>query len=229
MNTWLSWKPRHRARSLGVRGRKPSSRVVLQAEPLEDRLLLTMTPKLLLDINPSGSSNPTGFTQVNGLVFFSANDGTHGAQLWESNGTAAGTLPVQDSNAGANASYPKYLTNVNGTLFFQANDNLWESNGTAAGTFLVANINEFTGSSYPESLTNVNGTLFFQANDGFHGAELWESTAAGTHIVADINPGTSGSYPSDLTNVNGTLFFSANDGNGSNLWESRRRRHVPRR
>ena len=123
MNTWLSWKPRHRVRSPGVRGRKPSSRVVLRAEPLEDRLLLTMTPKLLLDINPgSGSSNPTGFTQVNGLTFFSANDGTHGAELWESNGTAAGTFLVKDINPGAGGSNPTDLTNVNGTLFFQAND-----------------------------------------------------------------------------------------------------------
>jgi ELWxxDGT repeat protein len=228
MNTGLSWKPRHWVRSPGVRLRKPSSRVVLRAEPLEDRLLPSMTPKLLLDINPGSSSSssfPTDFTQVNGLTFFSAFDGTHGTQLWESNGTAAGTFMVTDINSG-DGLIPSNLTNVNGTLFFEANDGtngyeVWESNGTAAGTFLVKDINPGANGSNPKYLTNVNGTLFFQANDGTNGTQLWESngSAAGTFQVADIN-GTSGSYPSDLTNVNGTLFFQAKDQNGSNLWES---------
>jgi ELWxxDGT repeat protein len=166
-------------------------------------------------------------TNVNGTLFFQANDGTSGHELWESNGSAAGTFMVKDINPGATGSYPSNLTNVNGTLFFSANDGtngdgLWESNGSAAGTFaVVADINPVTGNANPSNLTNVNGTLFFQADNGFHGSELWESTAAGTFMVKDINPGTTGSYPSDLTNVNGTLFFSANDGtNGDGLWES---------
>jgi ELWxxDGT repeat protein len=227
MNTWLSWKLRHRVRSPGVRLRKPSARVALRAEPLEDRLLPSLTPKLLLDINPSSSSsNSALFTQVKNLTFFSANDGTHGTELWASNGTAASTRLVKDINPGTNGSYPNNLTNVNGTLFFSATDGtsgLWESNGSAAGTFLVADINPVTGNSSPNNLTNVNGTLFFQANNGFHGAELWESngSAAGTFMVQDINPGTSGSYPRSLTNVNGTLFFQANDGfHGAEMWES---------
>jgi ELWxxDGT repeat protein len=206
--------------------------VVLSAELLEDRLLLTglpaLSPKLLLDINPGvADSRAGGFTQVNNVAFFSADSGGTGRELWASNGTAAGTFLVQDINSGSVGSYPQNLTNVGGSLFFTADDGtlgreLWESNGTAAGTFLVKDINAGAVSAGPSSLTNVNGTLFFGANDGTHGFELWQSngSAAGTQMVADINPGT-GSNPNYLTNVNGTLFFQANDGtNGNELWAS---------
>ena len=49
---------------------------------------------------PSGggprSSNPFDLTAVNGTLFFSADDGVHGRELWKSNGTVAGTVLVKD-------------------------------------------------------------------------------------------------------------------------------------
>jgi ELWxxDGT repeat protein len=194
-------------------------------------VLLSFTPRLLQDINPMGAaSSPSNFTSVGRLTFFTADDGTHGVELWKTDGTGAGTQMVLDINYGSS---PEYLTNIRGTLFFTADDGthgreLWESNGSAAGTFLVTDIDPASSAS-PLYLTNVNGTLFFQANDGTHGQELWESNgaAAGTALVKDIYPGISrygrpnSSYPKSLTNVNGTLFFQANDGiDGVELWRS---------
>ena len=191
----------------------------------------------MLDINPgSGDSAPEDLTNVNGTLFFSATNGGQGRELWESNGSVAGTFMVKDINpnfGGFPGSYPTYLTNVNGTLFFAAyneqnifcadiNNQLWRSDGTQAGTVMVADINAGANAN-PKYLTNVNGTLFFQANDGVHGAELWRSdgTGAGTLLVQDINPGGTGSYPNLLVNVNGMLFFSADDGtHGRELWAS---------
>ena len=99
-------------------------------------------------------------------LFFAANDGTQGTELWKSDGTAAGTVLVKDINPGSAGFTPRYLTNVNGTLFFSANDGthgveLWKSDGTAAGTVLVKDIRPGSDGSYPGNLTNVNGTLFF--------------------------------------------------------------------
>ena len=114
-------------------------------EALEDRLLPSLTPHLLKDINPGRASSmmltADGFAGVNGVAYFAANDGTNGTELWKSNGTAAGTVLVKDINSGSTGSYPTSLTNVNGTLFFSATDGvspneLWRSNGTAAGTVL---------------------------------------------------------------------------------------------
>jgi ELWxxDGT repeat protein len=54
---------------------------------------------------------------VNETLFFSANDGTGERKLWQSDGTAAGTVLVANL-------IPRSLTNVNGTLFFSANDGI---------------------------------------------------------------------------------------------------------
>ena len=109
----------------------------------------------------------SGLTNVNGTLFFTADDGTHGSELWKSDGTAAGTVLVKDINP--SSSYvldPSFLTNVNGTLFFTANDGthgteLWKSDGTTAGTVIVKDIDTGSANSNPSYLTNVNGTVFF--------------------------------------------------------------------
>jgi ELWxxDGT repeat protein len=229
---WLGRWFLGRRRPSGGQLRRSPSALPPRLEALESRLLPSLTPHMLKDINPGpADSLSSRFVEVNGTAFFSANDGIHGMELWKSNGTAAGTVLVKDINVGGpyiRSSYPYNLTNVNGTLFFTAKDvshgrELWRSNGTAAGTVLVRDSALGPTTSYPSWLTNVNGTLFLSANAGPLGAELWKSngTPAGTVMIKDINPGSGSSSPSYLTNVNGELFFQANDGvHGTELWKS---------
>jgi ELWxxDGT repeat protein len=187
---------------------------------------------LVQDINPgAGSSTPTGFgpmAVVNGTLFFNATDGTHGFELWKSDGTAAGTRLIADINPGSSDSSPQFMTDVNGELFFTATNlahgfELWKSDGTTAGTMLVKDINPGAPASFvglPNCTANVGGTLFFTATDGMSGFELWKSdgTAAGTVMVKDIIAGPIGSDPEQLTDVNGVLEFYAVDSLSSTGW-----------
>jgi ELWxxDGT repeat protein len=164
------------------------------------------------------------FTDVNGELFFTADDGSHGDELWKSDGTAAGTTLVADINPGPTGSNPADLTNVNGTLFFSADDGvhgreLWESDGTAAGTILLTDLNGSSGSN-PNDLTVYNGKLFFAATSSDLGRELWQyDLTSGQLSVIDINPGPGSSSPAWLTVMGGLLYFSADDGsNGHQLW-----------
>jgi len=213
---------------LASRRSKPTRerRTRLMGELLESRRVLA--PVLLADINPgASSSNAARYTDVNGTIYFIANDGVNGQELWKSDGTSAGTVMVSDIRPGASSSNISVMANIDGTLYFTANDGtngaeLWKSDGTSSGTVLVKDIFSGPSNAYPNLFTNVNGTLFFRATDGTNGDELWKSdgTSSGTVLVKDINPGGNSS-PQVLANVNGTLFFMASDGtNGGELWKS---------
>jgi ELWxxDGT repeat protein len=199
------------------------------------------------DIHPAGSSNPTDLTAVSPSLFdgaallFAATDGTHGIELWRSDGSSGGTFMVSDILPGSASSVPAELTRVAGGLFspgrvffraFEgtAGNELWKTDGTVAGTGLVKDIRPGLISSNPHTLTAVRGTgfsagkLFFVVDDGIHGEELWKSdgTVGGTVMVKDIKAGAGGSAPSSLTDFNGRLVFSADDGlaHGRELWVS---------
>jgi ELWxxDGT repeat protein len=168
-------------------------------------------------------------------LFFRADDGTHGKELWKSNGTRKGTKLVKNirprsgaSRPGQESGGPDQLMNVRGTVFFPADDGthgteLWKSDGTRKGTKLVKNIARGRLPSSPEWLANVGGRLFFAAADGLHGDELWSSggTPRRTRLVRDIWPGLQSSGPYGLTNAGGTLFFVATDpAHGNELWKA---------
>src|SRR5262249_37749447 len=121
---------------------------------------------LVKDIDPgSAGSDIRELTNVNGTLFFRANDG-----LWKSDGTAAGTVRVNGINW-SNYTDPVSMTTGSGPLFFTAWNNtngreLWKSDGTAKGTVLVKDLFPGFDSSSPVNLTAVGGTLFFTADDG---------------------------------------------------------------
>jgi ELWxxDGT repeat protein len=151
---------------------------------------------LFKDLRPgTADSNPQGLTNVNGTLYFQADDGT-GEELWVSNGTVAGTQRVKDINTTAGAgSFPNQFTAFNGFVYFTANDGstdieLWRTDGTGANTFRLTDIDAGAGISNFLNLVVFNGALYFTALDPTFGYSLYRSdTNTGAAAVTDIAPG----------------------------------------
>jgi ELWxxDGT repeat protein len=180
---------------------------------------------LVTGINSNAESSLSNLTNVNGTLYFTANDANR-HELWRIDSIGNPVL-VKDINPSGGSYGSSTLTNVNGTLYFTARnatsgEELWRI-GSTGNPVLVKNINP-TGASYgPQTLTsvNVNGTLYFTARDATNGEELWRIDSTGNPVlVKDINPGDGSSTPLGLTKVGGALYFTAyNPTTGRELWK----------
>src|SRR6188474_2881820 len=108
----------------------------------------------------NASSNPTELTNVGGTLFFAADDGLTGTELWKSDGTSLGTKRVKNINPGTASSFPARFKNLNGIAIFVATDGthgfeIWRSNGTALGTTMIKDIRLGSADSGPQNLTRV--------------------------------------------------------------------------
>ncbi|MFO0915590.1 MAG: ELWxxDGT repeat protein [Pirellulales bacterium] len=204
----------------------PRPRRSLNLERLDERVVFAVTPHLVADINANSlPSYPSQMAQLDSTIYFNADDGVHGQELWKTDGTAAGTALVADINSGKNSANPSVLTKLGHNLFYTADDGthgyeLWKTDGTAAGTSLVKDIFPGKTGSIPDHFVELNGSLLFTADDGAGGSELWKTdgTSGGTVKVAGLN---GPSYVITKTVFNGFAYFAARDTNrGVELWRS---------
>src|SRR5579885_216210 len=89
----------------GLSGRTPRQRRPVRPglEVLERREVPSVDPFLVRDIRTGDlGSDPRSVTTVGGTLFFVANDASHGAELWKSDGTSTGTTLVKDIHPGIN-------------------------------------------------------------------------------------------------------------------------------
>lgn len=152
-----------------------------------------------------------GFAAAGGRLFFPADDGVHGLELWSSDGEAAGTVMVSDLVPGSGSAFvdvsPTYPSANGGQLFFRAWDGeQWgiraldlqsgvqqrlHANADPAGSAAFCTLGPCAG-----AMPAGNGFAFV-AVDVAHGGEPWltDGTAGGTQLVADLQAGTGWSMP----------------------------------
>lgn len=172
------------------------------------------------DVRPgSASSNSSELTVVGSRLFFVANDGTSGRELWTSDGTPGGTVRVKDIVPGSTGSNPFGLIAFGNKLYFAATTKvngteLWSSDGSASGTSQVLDIRTGSRSSTPTHFEVFGRQLFFAATTKSHGRELWSTrgTAATTALFLDLEVGALSSSPTQMT-AGSTLAFTASTAN----------------
>ena len=158
------------------------------------------TVSMVAPISLPTPPSPSNFVTMGSKLYFLANAGNDGPQLWSSDGTAAGTVRVSPSGMlDASTPYDKGMVVLGNKLYFSAASSigaphLYVSDGTAAGTHIAAN-----QSSGP--LFASGGHVFFTWLN-----ELWAYDA--TNGAVDM-----GTLAAGVTPFNGgVLFYSTNNG-----------------
>ncbi|WP_240963642.1 ELWxxDGT repeat protein [Luteolibacter luteus] len=158
-------------------------------------------------------------------VFFRANDGRHGEELWVTNGTRVGTKMIRDIMSGEENSDPVTVTPFGKGVLFRARNkdhgwDVWFSDGSRKGT------RPLTSNGGSEGLTDpfavVGKTAYFEFDEAGEDGLLWQTDGSpeGTFpvTVADglmLSP----YHRSPMAQVGETLYLGADDGiHGAELW-----------
>ncbi|MBK8194547.1 MAG: T9SS type A sorting domain-containing protein [Lewinellaceae bacterium] len=181
-------------------------------------------PVIIHDLNPTThafpegafSSKPVEIIPFAGKLIFAADDGSHGSELWISDGTPSGTLLLKDINPGTSGSSISGFIDFNGLLYFAANNGadgkeLWVSDGTGAGTHLLKDLRPGSGNSNPRNMAIAGGHLFFAATKSNGNPALWQTDGTESGTI-ETDPGLSFSLsPGQLTELGGKLYFTGPD------------------
>ncbi|MFO1077834.1 MAG: hypothetical protein U1E73_08925 [Planctomycetota bacterium] len=155
-----------------------------------------------------------------GVLLFVADDGVHGAELWRTEGSSAGTYLVKDTVPGSVGGMADDECDVVGDdqvpALLRANTPAngiepWLTNGTAAGTFLLVDATPGPNSSSTEFLGRLGGTLVLAA-----GRDLFETQGTVASTGNLTNSTTNLAFNPDAVLVPGALVVKASNG----LWRT---------
>jgi ELWxxDGT repeat protein len=195
------------------------------------------------------SSYPVPAALLRGRLFFVADDGVHGRELWSTDGNRKGTRFFFDVNPLRSPDVPSHCEDDPGpgrpdtglssdpggfvpygrSALFSADDGtagreLWRTDGTTQGTHRVADLRPGPGGSAPHDLVVFRNLVYFLASTPGAGEALWrtDGTARGTALVRDLTLRGLPSWGRSLTVAGDRLFFSVyNETTGAELWASR--------
>jgi len=191
---------------------------------------------LVADVNPAAmnpalthSSFPSDLAVFGDRLYFAADDGTHGYELWACDGN--NVQMVADLAPEGEDSSPKEMIVFEGALYFAAcgedpvlgltmGRELWRYDGGEVA--LMADVADGQDYACPDYLVEYRGDLYFQATDGAGGYALWKFDGQQVSMVEDFFPegGHCGWHGSQFTALGDDLYFVSDDGiHGDELWK----------
>ncbi|TVZ56146.1 putative secreted protein (Por secretion system target) [Lutibacter sp. Hel_I_33_5] len=160
-------------------------------------------------VNFKSGSAPKDLIAAGNTLYFIADDGVHGSELWKSNGTETGTVLIKDTFPGKlGGASNNTVVAYNNYVFFKGTDTNgqepWISDGTEAGTKMLkdTNLNNTTYAKYFDTKLYIgrgtitdNGNFYFLSFDGVNGTEpsLWKLDLNTLSVKNELK--------TDLTNV----------------------------
>lgn len=165
--------------------------------------------RIVRDINAGPKSSRVRLLgELAGNVYFLADDGTHGLELWRSDGTADGTRMVIDLNPGAAGTRVADVVTAGGLLYLSAyrestyHPILYRTDGTAEGTLrMPMTPGAFVVSGSVQSQNNR--VVFLQRPSGSDVAGQWwvtRGSRASTRLL-----GATGPQPTNPSEVRATV------------------------
>ena len=190
---------------------------------------------MIKDITPGAASSNVTLSKttlnnyLGNYVYFTANDGTNGQELWKTDGTDVNTVMVKNITTGAGStSFADLFVAMDPYLYFPANNGvsgteLWRTNGTDTGTIMVKDIVPGAGSAFVN--TNESGGIswgYLVFNNMLYfntGSQLWQTNGfnAGTQPLQNVYANLLGFGSDDNPVIIGNKFYFI--GNGSQLWQ----------
>jgi len=153
------------------------------------------TARLVKNINATQDAfsdfQPKNKLSINGRLFFFADDGIHGKELWISDGSEPGTHMVKDITPGATGTNPESYdwwysglkwTSASGKLCWVMNNQLWVSDGTDTGTNVITDEN-LSQVSIRNYVSAIDDDIFFIGYDYRYSFELYTG-----HIDGPVYP-----------------------------------------
>jgi ELWxxDGT repeat protein len=173
---------------------------------------------------------PPFVPQGDDVLFVAENGSTNFRVPWRTDGTPAGTVPLQNPASPDAYAYVDRLVSFGGLAYFDSREpstgrELWVTDGTVAGTHPFLDLVPGPESSGAWPLAVLGDLLLFTAYDGVSSIGLWrtDGTAAGTTMLAAFPSTPTGSFVRPRMAVAGdSLYFVLNGDfeQGDLLWKT---------
>lgn len=161
--------------------------------------------ELLKDINPSGSALISVKLVSESTVYFMADDGVHGSELWKTDGTSAGTVLIKDITEGTASSFLSNFVwdEVEQFFYFVETGNIWKSDGSFANTIEI--YSRTNASTNAKNLFIHQGKLVFSTSSELLSMNL-ETQALS--VISDFSDGDDGTRAFSSVYFQGYTYFN---------------------